>query len=199
MQHPTGEVTSVEVPPSVKEAGAHDASSAVPAEEHHDTFLGIDSYGWVGLAFVVFAALLWKLGALKGIGTALDARGERIRAELDQAKTLRAEAEAMLADAKARQAAGAKDADAIVAHARQEAAQIVDKAKMDAEAMIGRRTAMAEAKIGAAERAAEAELRARAATLATDAAAKLIAAMGVADAKSTLTDQAIAELDRRLN
>ena len=130
---------------------------------------------------------------------ALDARGARIRAELDEAKALRAEAEALLAEHKRQQAAAEKDAEAIIAHARQEAGQIVAAAQKSAEAMVARRAAMAEAKIGAAERAAETELRARAANLATAAAAQIIAGSTDKATKTKLTDAAISELDRRLH
>ncbi|MBW7946641.1 MAG: F0F1 ATP synthase subunit B [Sphingomonadaceae bacterium] len=200
MQQPAGEVTSVEVPPSVVETVHAETTAAHgEAEVHHEALLGLDSYGWVGLAFLAFVFFMWRLGAFKGIGVALDARGARIRAELDEAKALRAEAEALLAEHKRQQAAAEKDAEAIIAHARQEAGQIVAAAQKSAEAMVARRAAMAEAKIGAAERAAETELRARAANLATAAAAQIIAGSTDKATKTKLTDAAISELDRRLH
>lgn len=196
---PAGEVTSVDVPPSVVEDHATTATIEHDANEPHEAFLGLDSYGWVGLGFVVFALLLWRLGAFKGIAGALDARSARIRADLEEARALRTEAEAMLAEHKRQQVQASKDAEAIVAHARQEAAQIVDGAKATAEAMVARRAAMAEAKIAAAERAAEADLRARAATLATAAAARVIAETSDKTTRARLTDDAISELGRRLH
>ncbi len=199
MQQPAGEVTSVEVPASIVEHVEVQTAVPVAEEVHDEAYLGLDSYGWVGLAFVVFTLLIWRLGAFTGIAGALDARGARIRAELDEARALRAEAETLLAEHKRQQAEAAKDAEAIVAHARQEAEQIVAAARTNTEAMIARRTAMAEAKIGAAERAAEADLRARAATLATAAAARIIASETDAATKAKLTDAAIGELDRRLH
>jgi F-type H+-transporting ATPase subunit b len=122
-----------------------------------------------------------------------------VKAQLAEAKTLREEAEKLLAEAKAREAQGEKDAAAIIAHAKQEAEQITAAAQKSAETMVARRTAMAEAKIGAAERAAEAELRARAATLATAAASRIIADTTDKATKTKLTDAAISELDRRLH
>jgi F-type H+-transporting ATPase subunit b len=196
---PAGDVTSVDVPPSVVEQQPVAAATVEHAEEPHEVFLGLDSYGWVGLGFVVFVLLLWRVGAFSGIAGALDARGARIRAELEEAKALRAEAEAMLAEHRRQQAQASKDAEAIIAHARQEAEQIVAGARTSAEAMVARRAAMAEAKIAAAERAAEADLRSRAATLATGAAAKLIADAADSKTQAKLTDAAITELERRLH
>lgn len=198
---PAGEVTEVDVPLSAGEAADMQmaAQAAHSEEPAHEVFLGLDSYGWVGLGFLAFMVLLWRLGAFAAIGSALDARGARIRADLAEARALRDEAFAMLATHKAQQAAAAKDAEAIIAHARQEAAQIVAAAMDKAEAMVTRRAAMAEAKIAAAERAAEADLRARAANLATAAAAKVIAESTDAALQTKLTDAAISELERRLH
>jgi F-type H+-transporting ATPase subunit b len=195
---PAGEVTSVDVPPSVVEDHATTASVEHDANAPHEAFLGLDSYGWVGLGFVVFALLMWRLGAFRGIAGALDARSARIRADLEEARALRAEAEAMLVEHKHQQAQATKDAEAIVAHARQEATQIFDGAKAAAEAMVARRVAMAEAKIAAAERAAEADLRARAATLATAAAARIIADTSDKTTQAKLTDDSISELGHAL-
>ena len=53
---------------------------------------------WVAVAFFIFAAILWKVGGLRAMTEALDQRGKRIRAELDEAKRLREEAAKVLAD-----------------------------------------------------------------------------------------------------
>lgn len=58
-----------------------------------ETFLGLDSYGWVGLAFLVFVGLLWRFGALRAIASALDGRAAKVRADLAEAEALRAEAQ----------------------------------------------------------------------------------------------------------
>ncbi len=200
MQVPAGDVTPVEVPPS---AGEVDQTTATVAHEaahdEHPVMLGLDAEGWVYVSITIFFLIaIFVMKAPKLIAQGLDARIAQVKAQLAEAKALRAEAEALLAAAKTREAQGEKDAEAIIAHARQEAEQIAAAAHKSAEAMIARRTAMAEAKIGAAERAAEADLRARAANLATAAAAQIIAATDKAT-KTKLTDAAISELDRRLH
>ena len=53
---------------------------------------------WVAVSFVLFVALVGKLAWAK-ITEALDGRAARIRAELEEAARLRAEAETMLRQA----------------------------------------------------------------------------------------------------
>ena len=168
--------------------------------EHGEmTALGLPPGGWVALSMIaVFLILIWKKAPAM-IGAALDRKIAAIRAQLDEAAKLRAEAEALKAEYEAKAAAADKDAADIVAHAEAEAAAIVAKAKDDAETLVGRRTRMAEDKIAAAERAAIAELRSRAASAAATAAARLIADRHDADADKPLVDKAIAGLGQRPN
>lgn len=165
----------------------------------HEYFLGLDSYGWVTIAFLIFVLILiWQKVPSKIVG-ALDSRSERIRTELAEAEALRAEAEAMLAEQQRKAEQSAKDAEGILEGARREAKAILDEAQATADAMVTRRKEAAETKIAAAERAAETELRARVATLATDAARRLITEdTGAAD-RQAMTDKAISDLGTRLN
>lgn len=166
-------------------------------ELHHEpAFLGITAPGFVALSMlVVIGLMLWKkVPAL--IGNILDAKIATIRTQLDEASQLRAEAEAELAEAKARNAASAGDAAAIVAHAEAEAKQMLAKAESDSAELIGRRQKMAEDKISAAERAAIAEVRATAADAAARAATAIIAERHDATADKPLIDRTIAGLGR---
>ncbi len=52
---------------------------------------------WVAVAFVLFIAILVYAGAHKKVLEALDQRSARIKAELDEARRLRDEAEKLLA------------------------------------------------------------------------------------------------------
>jgi F-type H+-transporting ATPase subunit b len=173
----------------------------VPAPEHHadPTALGMNATAWVALAMLfVIAILIWKK-VPAAIGSSLDKKIAAIRAQLDEASRLRAEAEALKAEYEARAKAAAGDAEAMLAHARDEAEAIVTQAKADASALIERRGKMAEDKIAAAERAAVAEVRAKAANAAAAAAAKLIAERHDAGADKALVDRTIAGLGSRLN
>ena len=157
---------------------------------------GITAAGWVALSMLVVVALLiWrKVPGL--IARALDARIATIRGELDESSRLRAAAEAMLAEARARTASSEADAVAIVARAEQEAQHIRAQADADAAELVERRGKMAEDKIAAAERQALGEVRAKAAEAATRAAAALIAGHHDAGADKALVDRSIAGLAR---
>ena len=102
------------------------------AEHAEATAFGIGAGGYVALAMiVVFLIMLWA-GVPRIIAGILDQRIAGIRQQLDEAKALRAEAEA-LRDEYVRKAADAeKDIDAMRASAERNAAEIVDKAKADA-------------------------------------------------------------------
>lgn len=160
------------------------------------TALGLNSTGWVAVAaIIVLALMIWK--KVPGmIGAMLDARIAGIRTQLDEAKALRAEAEALRADYEEKAKSAHIEAEAMKAHAHQEAAAIIAKAKAGAEDLMTRRAKMAEDKIAAAERAAVAEVRARAADAAAKAAGILIAEHHNADADRTLVDRSIAGLGR---
>ena len=142
---------------------------------------------------VLIAIMVWKkVPAL--ITGGLDKQIAAIRAQLEEARVLRAEAETLRAEYAARIASAEKDAEAMLAHARHEADSIVTRAADATADMIARREKMAGEKIAAAEQAAVDELRHQAARSAAQAAADLIAARHGAEADRALVDGAIAGL-----
>lgn len=128
---------------------------------------------WVALSFGVFVALVWKKAG-SAISAALDKRSEDIRNNLDEAKTLREEAQNELQKYQRLQREATDQAKEIIANAEKAALQIEEAAKKNAEASIKRRKDQAEAKIKALEAEATQDIRNRAAQLATAAAADLI-------------------------
>jgi len=175
----------------------HVTTSHTAAPEHAEpTAFGLAPPAWIALAMVaVFAILLWKrVPAI--IGTALDKKIAGIRAQLDEAAQLRAEAEALKAEYEARSAAAETEAAALIDRAKDEAKGIVAKAKTDTAALIERRGRMAEDKIAAAERAAVADVRAKIADVAARAAAMILAEQYGADADKAIVDKTIAGLGR---
>lgn len=160
---------------------------------HHvePELFGLAPYQIVSVAMLVLIlVMVWKKvpGAIAG---GLDAKIAAIKAQLDEANALRAEAEALRNEYAAKIAGAEKDAEAMMENARREADAIVAKAEADSTAMVARRQKMAEDKIAAAERDAVESVRAKAATAATAAASKLIAAKHDAEADSRLTDEII--------
>ena len=157
--------------------------------------LGFDASMLVALAMIVVIALaIWKKVPAM-IAGALDKQISGIKAQLDQATALRAEAEAIKAEYEAKAKQAAQDAIDMRAAAEEEAKLIVSQAKTDATALIGRRAKAAEEKIAAAERAAIADVRAKAASISAAAAAQLIAAHHDAKADAGLVDQSINSLN----
>ncbi len=118
---------------------------------------------WVAVAFVIFAAVVWKAGGFNALTQGLDARGKRVQAELDEAKRLREEAARVLADYRKRREEAEREAEAIVAGAREEAERVARETHERMQDFLARRTAAAEAKIAQAEAQAAAQVRAAAA------------------------------------
>lgn len=178
-------------------AAEHAAGAAAEhgAEHAEPMAFGFITPGmWVALAMtVLILVMVWK--KVPGLITSgLDNSIAEIRKQLDEAKALRAEAEALRKEYADKIAGAEKDAAAMIDHARHEADAIVAKAEADTTALIARREKMAEDKIAAAERGAIDELRAKAASAATVAARKLIADQHGAAADKALVDEAIAGL-----
>ncbi|MFQ5534063.1 MAG: F0F1 ATP synthase subunit B [Sphingomonadales bacterium] len=156
---------------------------------HHPTF-------WVAVAFAIFVGLLvWKkVPAL--IGAALDKRADDIRNQLEEARRLREEAQALLAGYERNQRDAEKEAENIVTLAKAEAERAAADAKAALEAMVERRTQQAGDKIAQAEARAIKQVRATAADVAIRVAKRLIAENLDPARARELTDQAIAELDQ---
>ena len=170
------------------------------AIEHGEmSFLGINPGGFVALSMIVVLAILFWKGAFKAIGDALDKKIGAIRAQLDEASKLRAEAEALRAEYQARSAAAQTEAEQILTHARAEAGMILAKAKDDAEALIQRLPRLALQQPAVADGAAIAEVRPKAAVAPTAAAAAVIAERNDPENDRELVDKAIAGLGQRLN
>ena len=166
------------------------------AAEHHEeaTALGMTAGGWVALSMLTVFGIMLRAGVPKLIAGMLDKQIAEIRAQLDQAKALRAEAEALRTQYAAKIAGAQADAAAMVEHAKHEADAIIAHAETQTSALIARREKMAQDKIGAAERTALADVRATAANAATMAARGLIAENHDAKADKALIDAAIAGL-----
>lgn len=126
------------------------------------------------LALLLFFIMLGYLGVHKKIVGGLDARADKIKAELEEARRLREEAQSLLASYQRKQKEAETQAEEIVKQARSDAENMAAKARKDLAERLERRAAMAEAKIANAETQALAEVRGRAADIAMDAAQDLL-------------------------
>ena len=156
-----------------------------------------DAEFWMLVAAVVFVVAVWR-PASRMITGGLDARAARIRAELDEARRLREEAERVLAEYRAKEQQAKAEAEAIVAHAKAEAERIAAQSARDLELAVGRRQRMAEERIAQAEAKALDEVRATAIDVAITAARDVIAAEIDERRGSALLDAAIVALPQRL-
>ena len=153
---------------------------------------------WVAIAFIIFVVLAGK-PLVRGIGKTLDARAARIKAELDEARALRDEAQKLLADYQKKQQEAMRDAEAIVRQARGEAERLKTEAAANLDAAFARREKMAMDKIAQAEAQAIADVRNHAIDVAVAAAEQLLKSKTDAQRGERLIDSAIAELERKLN
>lgn len=166
--------------------------------EHHDVGLFENPKTWIAVAFLIFVALFGRKmwAALTGL---LDKRAHDIRAELDEASRLRAEAEAMLRDARTQREQALQDARSLLDSAKSEAARMAEAARAESEAAAARRERMAMDRIAAAEKAAVTDVRLAAADVATRAAERVIASGLSSDTDAGLIDQAIQGLPAALS
>jgi F-type H+-transporting ATPase subunit b len=177
-------------------AHAAEAAHEAGAEHHAEaTAFGVSFLTpgfFVALAMLVVVAIMLKARVPAIVAKALDARIADIRTQLDQAASLRAEAQKLRDEYAKKSAQADKDIAAITAAAEKQAADIVEQAKADASALIERHKALSADKIAAAERAAVEGLRAQAAAAAAAAARELIGKELDEAADKKLVDQAIA-------
>ena len=153
----------------------------------------------VGVAFVLFLLLLFYLGVHRFIAKALDDRAGRIRAELNEARQLREEAQELFAEFERKQRQVAGQADEIVAHARAEAEAAAERAKADLKASIERRLKAADEQIAMAESNAVRQVKDQAVAVAIAAAADVLRARLGEDRARGLVDDAIEEVGRKLH
>ena len=154
---------------------------------------------WVAIAFIILMVLFAYLGIHRTVLKALDHRGERIKAELDDARRLKEEAAKLLAEYKARGASAEREAQDIVASARAEAERIAAEAKTKMEDFVTRRTKTAENKIALAEAQALADVRAAAANAAVTAASTILSHSVKGQIADDLLAKGIAEVREKLN
>jgi len=152
---------------------------------------------WVFIAIVIFAVFFARK-IVTPINTMLDTRAEAVRAALAEAAQLKAEAEALLADAKKRQEQATKDAADILDSAHREAESMAAALLAEAEATAKRRERLALDRIAAAEKAAIDDVRATAIDVATTAAANLLRTGFAAETDATAIDQAITRIPAAL-
>jgi len=151
------------------------------------------------IAFLIFVGILvyYKVPGL--VGGMLDKRAEGIKAELDEAKALREEAQSLLASYERKQKEVQEQADRIVASAKEEATNAAAAAKDDIAKSITRRLAAAAEQIESAQAAAVKDVRDQAIMVAVGAAKDVMAKQMDAKSAGSLIDDAITTVSEKLH
>jgi F-type H+-transporting ATPase subunit b len=158
-----------------------------------------NSVFWVMIAFLLFMGLLIYKGVPGMIGKALDKRAEAIRNELDEARRLRDEAQALLADYQRKSREAEDEAKAIVDQARRESEVLAAETRRNLAEAVERRARMAEEKIARAEAQALSEVRAAAVDNAIAAAERILKERATGSTARALIDASLRDLDGKLN
>ncbi|MGE0054206.1 MAG: F0F1 ATP synthase subunit B [Hyphomicrobium sp.] len=159
----------------------------------------LNPYFWVLVSFVGFVALLVYYKVPEIIGKALDSRATAIQTELDEARRLREEAQALLNDYKTKAREAENEAKSIIEQAKREAEALASESNKALTESLERRSKMAEEKIARAEAQALSEVRSAAVDAALSAAEKIIAGKVTGATGSGLIDDAIKDLKGKLN
>lgn len=134
----------------------------------------MDATFWALVGLIIFLAILAYLKVPAMVGKSLDARADQIRQELEEARTLREEAQQLLAEYHRKRKEAEKEASDIVAAAEREAKALLEDAKRATAEYVERRNKLAEEKIATAEVDAVNAVRGSAVDLAVAAAGKIV-------------------------
>lgn len=162
-------------------------------------FLALDNAEtWVLVAFFLFIGLLIYVGAFKFIGKALDDRAAGIRRQLNEARDLKEEAQAKLAEFERKSQEVSRQADEIVERAKREADAAFEQAKQSIADSVAQKLKNAEEQIALAEADAVRAVRNTAVDAAVAASADVLK-KSVGASSGAMIDDAISEVSKRLN
>lgn len=153
---------------------------------------------WVAVAFVIFVIAVYR-PVRNALVKALDARAERIRAEIDEAARLHEEAKTLLASYERKQREAAKESAEIIEQAKKEADSLRRRGTEELEASLKRREKMGLDRIAQAEAEAVQEVRDAAVDIAAAATRKLLSENVDAKKAESLIDSALKELPQKFH
>lgn len=152
----------------------HQEMVGVEDAHHGEEGLFQSAEFYVAAGFVIFVAIMLWLGIHKMIAKALDARSEKIATQIEEARSLREEAQTDLAQRQRRQKDAANEAEAIIAQAEEDSRLLMEEANREVERISARREEVALSKIAQARQSALKTVRAEAASIAVKAARRVI-------------------------
>lgn len=173
---------------------------ASPAFAASGPFVSLRNTNFVVLiAFIIFVGILLYYGVPGMVGKMLDQRSDTIRAELEVARGLREEAQALLASFERKQKDVQAQAARIVASAKEETEAAAVQAKADIAVSVERRLVAAGEQIASAQASAVKEVRDTAITVAVEAARTVVGEQMAADQSDRLVSEAIATVADKLH
>lgn len=152
---------------------------------------------WVAIGFVLFIVIAGRPIMAK-ITSALDNRADEIRAKIEEAKSLREEAQTLLASYQRMQRDAAAEAAEIISNAQEEAQRLQLAADENLTQTLKRREEAALEKIAAAEARALQDVRDRAVDIAITATEKVVSGAMTDNVQQSITRAAIDDLPSRL-
>lgn len=153
-----------------------------------------DSHTWVLFSAIIFAGIAFKIGKKPILGI-LDSHTDRIKNELDDAKRLKQEAEALLKEYTIKHKAANDEADKIIEDAKQYANILQTNADKELAHKIKRQEEILINRISAAEKQAINEIRNQAVDIATKA-AEIIIKENISENEAKLVDDTIVDLKK---
>lgn len=164
------------------------------AAESHALAWWQEGANWVSIGFVAVLGMFAYFGVHKMVANSLDERAQKIADELDETRRLREEAQELLAHYQRRQREAEDEAQDIVEQAKRDAQRLAIETRDKINEQIARRAKAAEEKVARAEAQAMSEIRGETATIAIEAAKKVIQSRMDEGAQSALAERAIDEL-----
>ncbi len=163
------------------------------------SYIFSDPTFWVAVSFFLFFGFLFWKKVPGMIARALDERADKIKAQLEEARTLKEEAQVLLAQYQRKHRDAEKEAEAMMVLAREEAELFARDAERNLTASFERQLKATGEKISQAESHAVKEVKNAAAAAALGAAAEILENQLKAGKHTGLIDDAIKDLDKRLN
>ena len=151
------------------------------------------------LSFLLFVAILFYFKVPKLLGGMLDKRSAGIQLEIDEARSLRDEAQSLLASYERKQKEAMEQAERILETAKADASAAAEQAKIDLKDSVARRMAAAEERISTAQASAEKEVRDAAIKVAVAAASEVVAKQLTSAESNKLIDAGILEIENKLH
>lgn len=174
-------------------------STSFAAESYEDKSLTQDTNFWVLIAFLIVVGIFLWQGVPGLISGFFKSRADTVRNQLDEARTIREEAQRMLADFQKRQREAEDEAVGIIEQAKRDAKLMEQDAQRKLEETVERRRIAAEDRIKRAEAQAIADIRGKTADLAVAAAREIISGRVDDNAQTALIDRSIDDIRGRLN